>query len=125
MKRAILMVALLVGAGCALPPASTSSQAPLSPEQTAISEEAAISIARAQPSPRLAPDDEVLLVRRGTFGELGSPYLAPGATPAAEPHRCVWFVNLGYTSAPQADQGTVVIIDCLTGTVLQSYGWVT
>lgn len=124
-KCAILIVALVVAAGCAQPPAPTSSEASLSPEPTAISEETAISIARAHPSPGLAPDDEVLLVRRGTFGELGSSYLAPGATPAAEPDRCVWFVNIGHTSAPQMGQGTVVIIDCVTGAVLQAYGWVT
>jgi hypothetical protein len=83
-----------------------------------------VSIARAQPSPKADPDDDVLDVRRGTFGELGSDYVAPGATPAAEPGRCVWFVSLGHVSGPLMGQGMNFVIDCSSGAVIQAYGWV-
>jgi hypothetical protein len=97
--RAALLAVFVVA--CAPAPGSTVAVAESpSPAPRPISEDTAVSIARAQPSPRLAPDDDVLDVRHGTFGELGSDYVAPGATPAAEPGRCVWFVSLGHVSGP-------------------------
>ena len=119
---ALVLFALFVAA-CAARPVPTSPVP--SPKPTAISRETAVSIARAQPSPRLAPDDDVLDVRHGTFAELGSDYLAPGGTAAAEPDRCVWFVSLGHVSGPLNGGGMNFVIDCLTGDVLQAYDWVT
>jgi hypothetical protein len=120
----LVVAATAIGA-CAAPPAPTVSAAPEPTTQpTAISEAQAVSIARAQPSPRTAPDDSVLDVRQGTFGDLGSDYEAPGATPAAEPDRCVWRVNLGYDPGPLMGHGSIFIIDCLSGEVIQAYTWV-
>ena len=121
----LLAVAFLALA-CASPqPSLTAGSTPASPSPTPISEAAAVAIARAQPSPKLAPDDDVLDVRHGTFGELGSDDRAPGATLAADPDQCVWFVSLGHVSGPLMGQGMAFVIDCLTGAVLQAYPWVT
>jgi hypothetical protein len=121
--RAALLAVFVMA--CAPAPTPTVAVSPsLSAEPSPISGEAAVSIARAQPSPKADPDDDVLDVRRGTFGELGSDYVAPGATPAAEPGRCVWFVSLGHVSGPLMGQGMNFVIDCLSGAVIQAYGWV-
>ena len=120
-----LIVAVAAIGACAHPSAPTASAAPEPTTQpTAISETQAITIARAQPSPRTAPDDSVLDIRQGTFADLGSDYQAPGATPAAEPDRCVWFVNLGYDPGPLMGHGSIFIIDCQSGEVIQAYTWV-
>jgi hypothetical protein len=120
-----LVLAVAALGACAQPPAPTASAAPGPTTQpTAITEAQAVSIARAQPSPRTAPDDSVLDVRQGTFGDLGSDYQAPGATPAAAPDRCVWRVNLGYDPGPLMGHGMIFIIDCLSGEVIQTYDWV-
>ena len=118
--RAALLAVFVMACAPAPTPTVAVSPSP-SAEPSPISGEAAVSIARAQPSPKADPDDDVLDVRRGTFGELGSDYLAPGATPAAEPGRCVWFVSLGHVSGPLMGQGMMFVIDCLTGSVLQAY----
>jgi hypothetical protein len=120
-----LVFAVAAIGACADPPAPTASatQEPTT-QPTAISEGQAVSIARAQPSPRTAPDDSVLDVRQGTFADLGSDYEAPGATPAAERDRCVWRVNLGSDPDPLMGHGMIFIIDCLSGEVIQAYTWV-
>jgi hypothetical protein len=126
--RAALIALFVLACAPAPGPTSTISVSPSaspSPDPTPISQETAVSIARAQPSPRLAPDDDVLDVRLGTFAELGSDYVAPGATPPAEPGRCVWFVSLGHVSGPLTGSGMDFVIDCLTGVVLQAYDWIT
>jgi hypothetical protein len=115
--RGLIAVVLLATTACAQTPVPTAST---TPEPTPISEETAVSIARAQPSPRTAPDDEVLVARRTTFGELGP---IAGA-PSMEPTRCVWVINLGYDPGPLMGHGSTFYIDCLTGEVLHSYGWV-
>jgi hypothetical protein len=121
--RAALLAVFVMA--CAPAPTPTVAVSPSrSAEPSPISGEVAVSIARAQPSPNANPDDDVLDVRRGTFGELGSDYVAPGATPAAEPGRCVWFVSLGHVSGPLMGQGMNFVIDCLSGAVIQAYGWV-
>ena len=121
--RATLLAVIVMA--CAPAPNATVAVSPSpSAEPSPISGDAAVSIARAQPSPKANPDDDVLDVRRGTFGELGSDYVAPGATPAAEPRRCVWFVSLGHVSGPLMGQGMNFVIDCLTGSVLQAYDWI-
>jgi hypothetical protein len=124
--RALLLVLAIAAAGaCAPAPAQSASAVPdPTTRPTAISEAQAISIARAQPSPRTAPDDSVLDVRQGSFADLGSDYEAPGATPAAEPDRCVWRVNLGYDPGPLMGHGSIFIIDCLSGEVIQAYTWI-
>jgi hypothetical protein len=122
LRAALLSVFVMA---CAPAPTPTVAVSPSpSAEPSPISGEVAVSIARAQPSPNANPDDDVLDVRRGTFGELGSDYVAPGATPAAEPGRCVWFVSLGHVSGPLMGQGMNFVIDCLSGAVIQAYGWV-
>jgi hypothetical protein len=120
--RAALLAVFVMA--CASAPTSVAVSPSPSAEPSPISGDAAVSIARAQPSPKADPDDDVLDVRRGTFGELGSDYVAPGATPAAEPGRCVWFVSLGHVSGPLMGQGMNFVIDCLTGSVLQAYHWI-
>ena len=122
--RAALLAVFVMACAPAPTPTVAVSPSP-SAEPSPISGEVAVSIARAQPSPKADPDDEVLDVRRGTFGELGSDNVAPGATPAAEPGRCVWFVSLGHVSGPLMGQGMNFVIDCLSGAVIQTYGWVT
>jgi hypothetical protein len=120
-----VIVAVAAIGACTPPPTPTVSAAPEPTTQpTAISEAQAITIARAQPSPRTAPDDSVLDVRQGTFADLGSDYEAPGATPAAEPDRCVWRVDLGSDPGPLMGHGMIFIIDCLSGEVIQAYDWV-
>jgi hypothetical protein len=124
--RAALVALLVIACRPAPVPTQTAAvSSSTSPRPTPISQDKALSIARAQPSPRLAPDDDVLEVRRGTFAELGSGHAEPGATPAAEPGRCVWFVSLGHVSGPLMGAGMAFVIDCLTGDVLQAYDWVT
>ena len=122
--RAALLAVFVMACAPAPTPTVAVSPSP-SAEPSPISGDAAVSIARAQPSPKVDPDDDVLDVRRGTFGELGSDYVAPGATPAAEPGRCVWFVSLGHVSGPLMGQGMNFVIDCLSGALIQAYGWVT
>ena len=124
LRAPLLAILALSAMACAQGPMPSVVASP-SPAPTPISEDTAVAIARAQPSPRLAPDDDVLDVRHGTFAELGSDYVAPGATPAAEADRCVWFVSLGHVSGPLMGQGMDFVIDCLTGSVLQAYDWVT
>jgi len=36
----------------------------------------------------------------------------------------VWFVSLGHVSGPLMGQGMNFVIDCLSGAVIQAYGWV-
>ena len=122
LRAALLAVFVMACAPAATPTVAVSPSS--SAEPSPISGDAAVSIARAQPSPKADPDDDVLDMRRGTFGELGSDYVAPGATPAAEPGRCVWFVSLGHVSGPLMGQGMNFVIDCLSGAVIQAYGWV-
>jgi len=75
--RASLLAVFVMACAPAPTPTVAVSPSP-SAEPSPISGDAAVSIARAQPSPKADPDDDVLDVRRGTFGELGSDYVAPG-----------------------------------------------
>jgi hypothetical protein len=126
--RALALAVLLVATACGgQPPSHTPSlspEPPSTPVPSAIAREAAIEIARSE-LPTYMADEGVLSADRGPFRLFGSAEAASrtGERPAAD--SCVWRIDFGHVNAPLMGQGMVVILDCMTGVVVQAYEWIT
>jgi len=120
-RVAFLLLALLAAAGCATAPAPSGTISPTA-TGTGLSRDQAIAIARAA-EPRRG-GAAVLQADVGPFADLGNAYAASRVSPPPTPERLVWRVNLGTVSGPLQGDGTIVILDFQTGSVIQVYDWV-
>jgi hypothetical protein len=82
----------------------------------------AITIARTA-APRRG-DAAVLQADVGRFADLGYAHAASRVSPPPTPERLVWRVNLGTVSGPLEGEGTIVILDFQTGSVIQVFDWI-
>jgi hypothetical protein len=130
-RVAFLLLALLAAAGCATAPVSggrvSTAPAPsgtISPTAagTGLSRDQAIAIARAA-APRRG-GAAVLQAEVGPFADLGNAHAASRVSPPPTPERLVWRVNLGTDSGPLQGDGTIVILDFQTGSVIQVFDWI-
>lgn len=126
--RALAFAVLLIAVACGAPSRTTPSSDPSTPSSTpipsAIARDAAVEIARSE-LPTYLADESILSADRGPFRLFGSAEAPSRTGERPSPDSCVWRINFGYDSAPLMGQGMVVILDCMTGGVIQAYEWIT
>ncbi len=116
MQRFVLLGALaVVVAACGLLPR---------PPRVALTDAQAVARAR-EAAPDLFRDEDLLGIRRSSYGELAlGNAIVLSATPPT-PDQCVFHVRLGHESAPQMGQGASVVLDCFTAEVIHVDTWST